>query len=138
MAGTLVDANVLMDVLTADPTWLPWSSAQLNTARRTGVVIINPIVCAEIAPLFDFDWTKLDRWMRPGLFKREALPFHASVIAGAAHRQYRRNGGNRNSPMPDFYIGAHAEASGYTLLTRDVQRYRTYFPRVSLIVPPGF
>ena len=134
----LVDANVLMDVLTADATWLPWSSEQLKQARRNSAVIVNPIVCAEIAPIFDFDWQKLNKWLRPGLFGREALPFEASVIAAAAHRRYRQNGGTRTSPLPDFYIGAHAEAAGYTLLTRDVPRYRTYFPTVPLIVPPGF
>ena len=139
MAGAiLVDANVLMDVLTADPAWLRWSMEQLVIARNSGPVIVNPIVCAEIAPYFGFDWSKLDRWLRPDSFTREALPFEASVIAAAAYKKYRERGGTRTSPLPDFYIGAHAEASGHRLLTRDVPRYRTYFPKVALIVPPGF
>ena len=99
-------------------------------------MIVNPIICAEIAPAIDCDWQRLDRWLRPASFLREALPFHASVIAAAAHASYRKRGGNKDTPLPDFYIGAHAEAAGHTLLTRDVARYRTYFPKVTLIVPP--
>jgi predicted nucleic acid-binding protein len=137
MADTiLVDANVLLDILTADPVWLAWSSAELQKARRSGPVFINPIVCAEIAPAFDFDWKRLDQWLLPGSFYRENLPFEASVLAASAHAIYRIRGGNRQTPMPDFFIGAHAEASGHTLLTRDAARYRTYFPTVNLISPP--
>lgn len=134
----LVDSNVLMDVLTGDPVWLPWSMTQLASARKSGRVIVNPIVCAEIAPYFGFDWSRLDHWLRPGSFIREPLPFEASVLAARAYHDYRKSGGTRTSPLPDFYIGAHAEAAGCTLLTRDVPRYRTYFPNVPLIVPPGF
>jgi len=137
-ASILVDANVLMDVLTADPVWLDWSMQQLATARTTEPVIVNPIVCAEIAPYFGYDWRKMDRWLRPGSFSREALPFEASVIAAAAYKKYRERGGTRTSPLPDFYIGAHAQVCGHALLTRDVPRYRTYFPDVTLIVPPNF
>lgn len=138
MRPILVDANILMDILTGDPTWLGWSMTQLSNARKTSLVVINPIVCAEIAPFFQNDWQKLDRWLKPGSFRREALPFESSVIAARAFQKYRANGGTRTSPLPDFYIGAHAETAGYTLLTRDVPRYRTYFPTVPLIVPPGF
>jgi predicted nucleic acid-binding protein len=134
----LADANVLMDVLSGDPTWLNWSFSQLAAARRTSRVVVNQIVCAEIAPYFGLDWQKLDRWLKPGSFHREALPFESSVVAARAYQQYRARGGTRTSPLPDFYIGAHAEAAGYSLLTRDVPRYRTYFPTVHLIVPPGF
>ncbi|WP_035611494.1 type II toxin-antitoxin system VapC family toxin [Haloferula sp. BvORR071] len=135
--GILVDSNVLMDVLTADPVWLTWSSGQLDLARKSGPVIVNPIICAELAPLFNFDWPSLDRWLLPSLFTRQGLPFEASAIAAAAFRKYRSQGGTKSAPLPDFYIGAHAESEGYTLLTRDVPRYRTYFPKVPLIVPPG-
>lgn len=124
----LVDANVLLDILTADPIWLSWSSAELQKARASGPVIVNAIVCAEIAPAFDFDWKRLDRWLSPSLFLREDLPFSASVLAAAAHAEYRSRGGTRSTPLPDFFIGAHAEASGHKLLTRDAARYRAYFP----------
>ena len=137
MADTvLVDANVLLDILTADPAWLPWSASELQKARTNGAVIVNPIICAEIAPAFDCNWQRLDRWLRPGSFYRESLPFEASVIAAAAHAAYRSRGGKRHTPLPDFYIGAHAEAAGHVLLTRDAARYLTYFPKVSLIAPP--
>lgn len=134
----LVDANVLLDILTADPDWLEWSSSALRTAHAAGTVIVNPIVCAEIAPVFDFDWGKLDRWLSPAFFVREDLPFDASVIAASSHAIYRKRGGARHSPLPDFYIGAHAQARGHELLTRDVSRYRTYFPSLSLISPRSF
>ena len=133
----LVDANVLIDLLTGDPRWMDWSLKQLAIARENGGARVNPIVCAEIAPIFDFDWRRLGKWLRPPLFIREPLPFEASVLAARAYQQYRKSGGTRTSPLPDFYIGAHAEAAGYSLLTRDVSRYRTYFPTVPLIIPPS-
>jgi len=133
--AVLVDANVRLDVLTSDPDWLVWSSTELQKAQATGLLVINPIVCAEIGPAFQFDWPSLDQWLRPALFIREALPFEASVIAAAAHREYRKRGGAKTSPLPDFFIGAHALCAGHTLLTRDTARYRTYFPSVLLIAP---
>ena len=136
MAGAvLVDANVLLDILTADPGWLSWSSAELRNAKAGGAVAVNPIICAEIAPAFDFDWVKLDDWLAQAGILKEPLPFAASTIAAAAHREYRRRGGARETPLPDFYIGAHAEFTGYRLLTRDDARYVTYFPKVTLIAP---
>jgi len=133
----LVDTNILLDVLTADPVWLAWSSKQLKLARKEGPVVINPIVCAEIAPAFEFDWARLDKWLLPALFIREGLPFESSVRAAEAFSMDRRAGGTRTSPLPDFYIGAHAEAKGYRLLTRDPSRYQTYFPKVPLLSPPA-
>ena len=134
-AAILVDANVLLDILTADRRWLAWSSAELRKAKAGGVVAVNPVICAEVAPAFEFDWAKLDEWLaRAGLLK-EPLPFAASTIAAAAHREYRRRGGSRETPLPDFYIGAHAEVAGHRLLTRDEARYATYFPKVTLIAP---
>lgn len=134
-APVLVDANVLLDILTADPKWLQWSIAALRAARAGGVVVVNPIICAELAPAFGFDWQKLKQWLAPSTLVQEALPFEASVIAAQAHAAYRLSGGTRVSPLPDFYIGAHAQFAGYSLLTRDAARYRTYFPLVPLITP---
>lgn len=131
----LVDANVLLDVLTADPKWLDWSSARLCEARAAGRLAVNPIVCAELAPAFEFDWPRLEQWLGGAGILKEPLPFAASTVAAAANREYRRRGGVRTSPLPDFYIGAHAEVDGHTLLTRDAVRYRTYFPKVLLIDP---
>lgn len=132
---TLVDANVLLDVLTADPIWVAWSSASLVEARGIGALAVNPIVCAEIAPAFDFDWRRLDDWLAHSGILKEPLPFASATLAAAAHRRYRRRGGVRTTPLPDFFIGAHAEVGGLTLLTRDPVRYRTYFPQVPLICP---
>jgi len=135
--AVLVDANVLLDILTADPQWLAWSAAELGKARAAGPVIVNPIICAEIAPAFDFDWRRLEQWLLPSSFVQEGLPFPASVLAAAGHAEYRRRGGKRETPLPDFFIGAHAEFADHALLTRDVGRYRTYFPKVTLIAPPS-
>ena len=136
MAGAvLVDANVLLDILTDDPLWRSWSSTELRKAKAGGAVVVNPIICAEVAPAFEFDWVKLNEWLaRAGILK-EALPFESSTIAAAAHHEYRRRGGSRETPLPDFYIGAHAEVAGHLLLTRDDARYATYFPKVTLIAP---
>ena len=136
MSGTvLVDANVLLDILTADERWLAWSTAALRSAKASGSIAVNAIICAEIAPAFDFEWTRVDEWLMAAGILKEALPFEASTVAAAAHRNYRRLGGSRDAPLPDFYIGAHAEAAGHRLLSRDVARYRSYFPKVVLISP---
>ena len=133
--GVMVDANVLLDILTADPQWLAWSSGELRKAKAGGQLLVNPIICAEIAPAFDFDWPQIDAWLARAGMATEALPFEASTVAAAAHRKYRERGGSRERPLPDFFIGAHAEVAACALLTRDVARYRTYFPKVQLICP---
>jgi len=132
----IVDANVLLDILTADPQWLHWSSTQLRQAKAAGQLLVNPIICAEIAPAFAFEWPRVDAWLSRSGMRKEPLPFEASTVAAAAHRTYRGRGGTRDKPLPDFFIGAHAQVTGCTLLTRDGARYRTYFPNVSLISPP--
>jgi hypothetical protein len=132
----IVDANVLLDILTADPQWLQWSSTSLREAKATGQLLVNPIICAEIAPAFLFDWPRLDAWLSQAGIIKEPLPFEASTVAAAAHRAYRNRGGTRDTPLPDFFIGAHAQIMNSTLLTRDAARYQTYFPQVSLISPP--
>ena len=136
MSGlTLVDANVLLDILTADANWLAWSSTKLREAKSVGSIAVNPVICAENAPAFDFEWRKLDAWLSQAGLLKESLPFEAATIAAAAHRTYRQRGGLRNTPMPDFYIGAHAEVCGHKLLSRDDARYSSYFPKVTLITP---
>ncbi len=134
--AVLVDANVLLDILTADPAWLAWSSDHISQARASGPLVINAVICAEIAPAFECDWVAIDQWLKPSQFVREAVPFEASVLAAEAHRTYRNQGGSKISTLPDFFIGAHAMVAGHRLLTRDAARYRTYFPGVTLISPP--
>lgn len=134
MATVLVDANVLLDILTADPTWEPWSSGALAEAAESSLLAINPIVYAEVSTGFD-RLEELDAAL-PEELQREALPWEAAFLAGRAFVAYRRRGGSRTAPLPDFYIGAHAAVRGYALLTRDARRYRTYFPDLPLIAPP--
>lgn len=131
---TLVDSNVILDVLTEDRRWLEWSQTALARAADAGALAINPIIYAEVSIGFD-RIEALDDVLRPSVFHRLPLPWEAGFLAGKCFAQYRRLGGSRRSPLPDFYIGAHAAVSGLTLLTRDPSRYRTYFPTLTLIAP---
>lgn len=129
----LVDANVLLDILTADPRWAVWSAEKLERALPQGLAI-NPVIYAEIAVGFRSE-AELEAALDLPDLERLTLPYEAAFRARHAFVQYRRQGGNRRSPLPDFYIGAHAEVEGMTLLTRDAARYRTYFPKLRMIVP---
>ena len=131
----LFDTNVLLDIATADPTWLAWSENQFRTIAAQGPILINPIIYAELAPAFT-SAADLNKWLDPAIFRRLPLPYPAGWIAAQAFLKYRRGGGAKTSPLPDFYIGAHAEIEKWTLVTRDAARYRTYFPNVALIIPP--
>ncbi|WP_158808995.1 type II toxin-antitoxin system VapC family toxin [Beijerinckia sp. L45] len=130
----LVDSNVIIDVLTKDPSWQAWSEAALSDAADNDDLAINPIIYAEIASGFA-TIGDLDRHLGADAFRRLGLPYEAGFVAGRAFVEYRRRGGIRTSPLPDFYIGAHAAVSGFTLLTRDARRYAGYFPKVRLIAP---
>lgn len=130
----LVDSNVIIDVLTRDPAWRPWSEAALGEAADRDELVINPIIYAEIASGFA-TMAELDLHLGPDMFRRLPLPYEAGFVAGRAFVEYRRRGGLRTSPLPDFYIGAHAAVSGLSLLTRDARRYAGYFPKVRLIAP---
>lgn len=131
---TLVDTNVLLDVLTADPTWASWSETMLARALDDGEVVIDPIVYAEVSVGLS-RIEDLDDALPPAFFVRDELPWTAGFLAGRAYRDYRRRGGTRTAPLPDFYIGAHAAVAGMRLLTRDRARYTTYFPTVDVIAP---
>ncbi len=132
--GTLVDANVLLDVLTEDPTWLQWSLDALASAAERGPLVINPMIYAEVSVRFS-RVEDLEDALPPQDFRRAALPWEAAFLAGKAFLAYRRKGGVRSSPLPDFFIGAHAAVEGFNLLTRDAARYRTYFPSVQVTAP---
>jgi predicted nucleic acid-binding protein len=131
----LVDSNVILDVVTDDPTWGAWSTDCLARAADDAVVVINPLIYAEISVGFDTIET-LEAALPSDVFRREALPYEAAFLPRKAYLAYRRAGGSRRSALPDLYIGAHAAVAGYRLLTRDAGRYRTYFPKLNLIVPP--
>ncbi len=134
MSGTLVDSNVILDVFTEDAAWLDWSAAMLERAVAEGPVIINPLVYAEVATHFA-GIEDLDEALPASFYRRVPLPWDAAFLAGQCFVKYRRRGGARRSPMPDFYIGAHAAVADLTLLTRDPKRYRAYFPTLRLIAP---
>jgi predicted nucleic acid-binding protein len=131
---TLVDSSVILDILTADPDWAQWSSDALARARDDGELVINPIVYAEVSTGFS-KIEDLDDALPERDFERQHLPYQAGFLAGQAFLAYRRRGGQRRSPLPDFYVGAHAAVLKYRLLTRDSARYRTYFPSVEVIAP---
>jgi predicted nucleic acid-binding protein len=134
VAATLVDSNVLLDVLTQDDEWLDWSAAALARAANDAALVINPIVYAEVAARFE-RIEDLEAALPQAYYERRPLPWEAAFLAGRCFVKYRRRGGARRSLMPDFYIGAHAAIEGLTLLTRDPRRYRTYFPALRLLAP---
>jgi predicted nucleic acid-binding protein len=132
--AVLVDSNVLLDVLTEDAAWFEWSSSALAQAADRGYVAINPLVYAEVSIGFE-RIEELDEALQPDTFLRLPLPWPAAFLAGKCFVAYRRAGGQRRSPLPDFYIGAHAAVEGIPLLTRDPSRYRAYLPQLELIAP---
>jgi len=134
VAVTLVDANVILDIVTEDSDWLDWSAAMLEEAAEGGTLAINPVVYAEVAVRFD-RIEDIEEALPAAYFRREPIPWEASFLAAKCFERYRRGGGARRSPLPDFFIGAHAAIAGMTLLTRDARRYRTYFPRLRLVAP---
>lgn len=134
MTDILVDSNIILDILTEDPQWFEWSAQRLTEYANQGELIVNPIIYAEISIGFNQP-EDLDTAIPPDFFRRDPLPYNAAFLAGQSFLEYRRRGGERRSPLPDFYIGAHAAVAAVPLLTRDINRYRTYFPDVQLITP---
>ena len=124
MKTTLVDSNVLLDIATNDTAWFDWSSQALESAANESPLAINAIIYAEVSIGFQ-RIEDIESAIPSTLFRRDALPFEAAFLAGKAFLQYRRRGGGRATPLPDFYIGAHAAVAGFRLLTRDPKRYQT-------------
>ncbi len=135
MSGVLIDSNVILDIVTEDPRWGEWSSSMLASCAETGMLVINPIIYAEVSVGFE-RIEDLEDILPTDSFRRDPLPWEAAFLAGKCFLTYRRRGGTRRSPLPDFYIGAHAAVAGLALLTRDPRRYRTYFPLLKLLAPP--
>ena len=132
--ATLVDSNVILDVVTEDEEWLEWSAAMLGRAADAERLVINPLIYAEVAVRFD-SIESLDAVLPSDYYIREPLPWEAAFLAARAFLLYRRRGGSRRAPLPDFYIGAHAAIAGHTLLTRDPRRYESYFPKLKIVAP---
>ena len=134
MTAVLIDANVLLDIMTEDPRWLAWSADAIERAADRYRLVINPIIFAEVSIRYS-RIEELDAALPKTMFDREAIPYEAAFLAGKSFVAYRRRGGTKRSSLPDFFIGAHAAIAGYLLMTRDAVRYRTYFPKLSLITP---
>ena len=131
---TLVDTNILVDILTNNRVWRDWSVRQLEARSELGALIINEVIYAETSIGFETE-ADLTKHLAPFGLIRERTPSAALFLAGKAYSRYRLGGGSRTNVLPDFFIGAHAEFEGIALLTRDTRRYRSYFPRVHLIAP---
>jgi predicted nucleic acid-binding protein len=131
----LVDTNVLIDVATQHPVWFDWSRAQLDNAALAGQVIaINDVVYAEMSIRY-VDLAALDDVLERIAVELTQIPREALFVAGRSFQRYRSAGGIRTGVLPDFFIGAHAVVARLPLITRDVARYRTYFPGIELIAP---
>lgn len=134
MTDTLVDTNILLDIGKEDPRWLGWSARNLAEAADAGDLVVNQVIYSELSAGY-LTIEALDAALRPDHLRRENVPWDAAYAAGVAHIQYRRRGGVRSSPLPDFFIGAHAAVRGYRLLTRDRGYYADYFPTLNIVSP---
>lgn len=130
----LVDSCILLDILTDDPRWANLSQNLLDQCSQNGELFVNPIIYTEISIGYA-KRAELDKVLEIMALSWEDTPREALFLAGKAFLSYRRNHGTKNRPMPDFYIGAHAQVNDHVIITRDVSRYNTYFPSVQLIVP---
>ena len=130
----LVDSNVLLDVFTQNKAWFEWSSETLEQSAERDLLYINPIIYSEISVGFKHI-EELESALPSDYIQRDDLPYEAAFLAGKCFLMYRKAGGARRSPLPDFYIGAHAAIKGWSILTRDKGRYQTYFPILSVIAP---
>ena len=132
----LVDTNVILDVIENDPEWAAWSQAQLDAASLKFMLIINPVIYAELSIAYQ-RIEELESMIRRAGFRLDPIPREALFLAGRVFLKYRRQRGTKSGILPDFFIGAHAAVSGIPLLTRDVRRNLTYFPSLKLIAPSG-
>jgi predicted nucleic acid-binding protein len=126
----IVDSNVILDIVTDDPVWADWSLRTLEQQKEA--LSINPIIYAEVSVKIP-SIEQLNDILRP--FKRLNLPYEAGFLAGKAFFSYKQNEGVKTNPLPDFFIGAHAAILAVPLITRDIQRYKTYFPTLKLVSP---
>jgi hypothetical protein len=134
MRGILVDSNIILDVFLDDPNWAEWSESKLEKFSALTKLYINPIVYSEISIGFK-RIEELESVLNRAGFQMLDIPKEALFLAGKVFLKYRKNRGAKRSPLPDFYIGAHAAILEMELITRDESRYRTYFPTVKLISP---
>jgi len=134
MKGIFVDSNVILDLFLNDHNWAKWSESTLNRYSITHTLYINPIIYSEISIGFE-RIEELESAITGCDFQILQLPKEALFLAGKAFVRYRKRKGKKSSPLPDFFIGAHAAVLGLEIITRDISRYRSYFPTVKLITP---
>jgi predicted nucleic acid-binding protein len=137
MNGVLVDANVMLDIFLNDPHWAEWSESVLTEHANKTTLFINGIIYSEISIGFN-KIEEVESALQKGGFQILEIPKEALFLADKAYLTYRKNSGIKKSPLPDFYIGAQAAVLGLSLITRDISRYRTYFPTVRLICPDSY
>lgn len=130
----LVDSNVLLDIFEEDTRWYEWSSSTLSTLADEHTLVINSVVYAEVSIGFE-SIEDLDSLLPSDFFVRADLPWEACFLAGKCFMKYKKRGGGKGSPLPDFFIGAHAAVAGMGLVTRDKGRYQSYFPSLNVISP---
>lgn len=130
----MVDSCVLLDVLTEDPKWFEWSSLQIARAAENGFIIVNPVIYSEVSVSFE-RIEDMESIFSDDVFVYRPIPKEAAFLAGKCFLQYRRGGGNKTLPLPDFFIGAHASIERLPLITRDVKRFETYYPALKIITP---
>lgn len=132
--SVLIDSNVLIDIFTNDVNWFEWSSKQLEALANKETLYINPIIYSEISICFQ-TIEELENALPYGYIHRDNIPYEASFLAGKCFMRYKKQGGQKTAPLPDFFIGSHASVRNWTLITRDKGRYSTYFPNLKLITP---
>ena len=132
--AVLVDSNVILDIVTEDANWFEWSASKVSECAEQTVLGINSMIYAEVSMGFE-RIEEIEAALPISFFRCLDLPWEAGFLAGKCFLQYRQRGGNKRSPLPDFYIGAHAAVADMILLTRDVSRYQTYFPTLKLLTP---
>jgi predicted nucleic acid-binding protein len=134
MSGIFIDSNIILDLFLDDPNWAQWSETTLEHYARHGRLYISPVVYSEISIGFE-RIEDLEQAVAAAGFQMVPIPREALFLAGKAFMAYRQRSGRKSSPLPDFFIGAQAAVIGLPLITRDVARYRTYFPSLKLIHP---
>lgn len=134
MSAVLIDTNVIVDLLRADADWMQWSAAQLDLARTRQPLCINIVVYAELCSHRQTQ-SQIDGFLQDMDIQIPAISTTAALSAAQVFLQYRQRGGSKTGVLPDFFIGAQAQSEGWTLLTRDAARYKTYFPAIKLICP---
>lgn len=130
----LIDSNVILDIVLKDPQWFNWSSNTVKSFSQSDVLVINTVIYSEVSIGYE-TIEEVEQLFMPNYFVREPIPWEACFLAGKCFVKYRKRGGTKNSPLPDFFIGAHALVKGLHLMTRDEARYKTYFPTLKLICP---